>query len=237
MANWNVIFGLFRAITIYFTTLASVLVLFVGASLVSFGSLDLSAWLAIAAASLTLATLPLMLFLSIYRHGAFTSIVVVELLVTGILWILWLIASGASAGNSDLHLFCRDAYYYYNLSRLQLCVETDILTAFSFINWIMLMILNITLFVLAIIQSKRGNNIWTGYVTDVNSSAPVTEEHVDPVNPVNPQQSMTDGANPPPSVAYGDGAYRQPVLGQQYTAQQPQFPQIPPYYRPQVVLV
>jgi hypothetical protein len=120
--------------------------------------------LGMATAILTFLTLPLMLFLSFRRKGAFTSMVIVELIWTWLLWVLWLSAGANVAGS----LWINNCTSFYARDTEAACMESQALAAFSFLNWIMLMAFEFTLLGLTIRQQTRGNPCWTQDVTEVD---------------------------------------------------------------------
>jgi len=87
------------------------------------------------------------------------------------------------------------------------------------------MVLNITLFSLAITQSSRGNsNIWTSYVTEVDFSAPAPNAQV----PMEAKMGASQGMHPP----------QQQFAPQQLYTPQSQFAPTPqPQYAPQAAQV
>ena len=88
------------------------------------------------------------------------------------------------------------------------------------------MVLNITLFGLAITQSSRGNgNIWTSYVTEADFSAPAPNAQV----PMEPKSYASPGMPQQQQPQF--------VPQQVYTPQQPQFTPSPQPYVPQAAQV
>ena len=89
------------------------------------------------------------------------------------------------------------------------------------------MVLNITLFSLAITQSSRGNsNIWTSYVTEADFSAPAPNAQV----PMEAKMDASQGIHPPQQ--------QQPFVPQQLYTPQTQFGSTPqPQYVPQAAQV
>ncbi|KAF8966508.1 hypothetical protein BDZ97DRAFT_687837 [Flammula alnicola] len=161
-----------RTIAFGIATLFAFLVLCLGAAITNytttsfFGGYFSFAALGIATAVLTLLTLPVMLFLSIQRKGAITSMIAIEIGWTWFLWILWLSVGGSSAGTVWLGncSICRKRRGYVR--------ETQALTAFGFLAWIVLFAYNITLIVFVIRQHMRGNSsVWTGYVNETDFAA------------------------------------------------------------------
>jgi hypothetical protein len=134
--------------------------------------------LGIATAFLTLLTLPPMLFLSIKRKGAVTSMISIEVAWTWFLWILWLSTGGNAAGYNLVG--CGGSYYYdyyygsyYSSSSYGgSCREAQALTAFAFLGWIMLFAYNIALISFVVRLHMRGHtNVWTGYITETDFTA------------------------------------------------------------------
>jgi hypothetical protein len=127
--------------------------------------------LAIATSILTLFTLPVLWFLSSFRKSAITSMIAIELGWTSFLWILWL-STGASTANAAWLGSC-DAFFYDVAERM--CRETQALTAFAFLTWIILLAYNVTFLILVIRQQSRGNSqVWTGYIAETDFAAPAT---------------------------------------------------------------
>jgi len=127
--------------------------------------------LAIASAVLTLVTLPVMLIVDLMRTGAFTSMVVTELVWLFVLWALWL-STGADTAWFNSLTFANSCSGYNSVSTTA-CNEVQAIEAFGFLNWIMLMGYSITILVAAIMASSRGHpNPWTSSVRHGNLFAP-----------------------------------------------------------------
>ncbi|KAK7471059.1 hypothetical protein VKT23_002474 [Stygiomarasmius scandens] len=120
--------------------------------------------LGVASAVLTILTVPVMIIVDFVRRGAFTSMVVVELVWLGILWVLWL-ATGAKTvddfnilypvGCDTLSEFTRST------TLISACREMQAVTAFSFLSWAVLMIYWVTLLIASIVALSRGNSrVW-----------------------------------------------------------------------------
>jgi len=229
MADLNRVFGVIRVVVLGLVSLFSALVLIMGALVTNFTTTLLRGYFvyaafAIAIASLTMLTVPVMIALSINRKGAFPSMIVVELSYVALLWILWL-AVGGTIANIPWINYCSSLGYSYS-GYESTCMETQAMAAFAFLNWIMLMALNIFLLSLAIIQANRGNSaIWTSCVTDVDYSAPA-------VSPGTIESKLDYGT--PTSVHVTPAGYPQsvPSLQQAYPPQQvytppPQQPGMP----------
>jgi len=230
------VFGVIRVVILALVTLFSALVLIMGALVTSFSMSDLGGYFvyaafALAISGLTLISVPVMIALSIARKGAFPSMIVVELSYVCLLWILWL-AVGGTIGNISLINYCSALNYAAYQSA---CMETQAMVAFAFLNWILLMGLNVFLLSLAIVQANRGNSaIWTSCVTGVDYGAPavssgtseakigydntgVTAQYPQPVPTPQQYQSV-----PSPQMQYPQPT---PSPQQQYPQQYPQ--QIP----------
>jgi len=122
--------------------------------------------MAIAVAVLTIITLPVMIGVDFARRGAFTSMVLVELIWIFILWVLW-ISAAALASQEDEFVFGDGNSCDFADSNIATgCHEFAAIEAFSFLAWILLMGYNITLLVYAIIGHTRGNRTWFSTVGD-----------------------------------------------------------------------
>ncbi|KAF9475878.1 hypothetical protein BDN70DRAFT_897809 [Pholiota conissans] len=120
---------------------------------------------------LTLFTLPPMLFISMKRQDAITSMNGVELAWTWFLWILWLSLAASSTGT----FWFSDCSTWWIGKGETMCHESQTLTAFSFFTWILLLTYNLTLLFFTIHQHMRGNtSVWTGHITmtDFTASGP-----------------------------------------------------------------
>ncbi|KAJ7477134.1 hypothetical protein B0H11DRAFT_2029855 [Mycena galericulata] len=137
--------------------------------------------LAIATASLTIITLPIMIVLERTRPGTvFTSMIVVELSWLSILWILWLAtaADGAQAGQDTFISGCG----YVDTIIDGACRETAAIQAFSFLNWLILMVYTILILVLAIIASTRKHTgVWKSSVAEAPFFTPGAAPAIPPV--------------------------------------------------------
>jgi len=175
----------------------------------------------IAAAGLTILTLPVMLILSRYRKGAFTSIVAIEVGWIWVLCALWLSVGALSKSDLpvDVCIFLFDN---------QLCPETQALTAFGFLTWILLFVYNMTFMTLVFRQQMRGNtSIWTGYVLETDFAAP-GPSYGDPSESKGNNINMGNFTpqNPPVQVASQPGGYvPQPTTNAQAATTSP-YPQV-----------
>jgi len=175
--------------------------------------------LGIATAILTLFSLPVLWYLSSFRKSAVTSMIAIELGWTSFLWILWL-STGASTADAAWLGNC-GAFFYTVAERM--CRETQALTAFSFLTWIILLAYSVTLLVLVIRQNSRGNSqVWTGYITETDFAAPGNSNA-----PAHNEAKIAPSADNTPVIA---GQYYPPQ--NQQMAAQPGYQQTSPY--PQV---
>ncbi|KAJ3912964.1 hypothetical protein F5877DRAFT_71959 [Lentinula edodes] len=166
------------------TTVFAIIVLGISAHLTSLseeflGGYFVFAAVAIAVAVLTMITLPAMIGIDFLRRGAFTSMVLVELIWVFVLWVLW-IAAAALAAQEQQNVFGEgNSCNYINTDLATACHEFGAIEAFSFLAWIVLMGYNITLLVYAIVGANRGNKTWTstvgdGLLTPRGDAVPVT---------------------------------------------------------------
>jgi len=133
-----------------------------------FGSYFSFAALGIATGILTFLTLPVLLFLSIKRQNAITSMVAIELGWTWFLWIMWL----STAGSAASVFWITDCTNHFDSEAETICREVQAFTAFGFLTWIILFAYNILLMVLVIRQHMRGNtSVWTVYIMEVDFAA------------------------------------------------------------------
>ncbi|KAJ7162610.1 hypothetical protein C8R43DRAFT_947114 [Mycena crocata] len=156
--------------------------------------------LAIATASLTLITVPIMIVLERIRPGAaFTSMIAVELSWLSILWVLWLAtaADGAQAGQLTFISGCG----YIDSVVDSACRESAGIQAFSFLNWLILMVYTILILVLTIIASTRKHTgVWKSSVAEAPFFTPGAAPAIPPV---------TSQPSSAPAGSYGASA--QPV--------------------------
>ncbi|KAI6153971.1 hypothetical protein BKA82DRAFT_4095928 [Pisolithus tinctorius] len=127
--------------------------------------------LGIATAALTIFTVPVMLIVDVVRRGAFTSMIIVELVWLSVLWVLWVAtaAEAVSAGNTYFPSGCvYDKYPTVN----EACREIQAVEAFSFLAFLVLLGYTIILLVFTCIAASRGNSLWLKSVKDSTFLAP-----------------------------------------------------------------
>ncbi|KAH8113296.1 hypothetical protein DFH11DRAFT_331604 [Phellopilus nigrolimitatus] len=134
--------------------------------------------LSLAIAIITLFAIGPMVAFDFLRRGAVTSWILVELIVTGecltsckghfgadnsigVFMILWLATAAiAASATSGQTVDCRIADAF-NSDDGMLCRTYQAIEAFSFINWILLLVYFITLLVLALVAHSRGSTgVW-----------------------------------------------------------------------------
>ncbi|OAX42674.1 hypothetical protein K503DRAFT_682873, partial [Rhizopogon vinicolor AM-OR11-026] len=125
--------------------------------------------LGMATSLLTIITVPIMLIVDFVRRGAFTSMVVVELVWLFILWVLWVATAAEAIATSNFYF---PAGCIYANSANAYCTELQAVEAFAFLNFIMFFVYTKVLLVFSIIASSRGKNVWTSSVKESTSFAP-----------------------------------------------------------------
>jgi len=166
---------IFRLAIFIATSIFAIIVLGLAADLTSLteeglGGFFTFAAMGIAVAALTLLTLPVMIGIDFVRRGAFTSMVLVELVWTFILWVLWLAAAALAAQEQQLIFGASSTCDFANTDLATGCNEISAIEAFGFLAWLTLMGYNITLFIFAIIGANRGHRSWFSTVGDGVSS-------------------------------------------------------------------
>jgi len=200
----NATFSRVRTVVFSVVSLFAFLELALGAAITNWtstnflGSYFTFAAVGIATAVLTLLSLPVMLFLSLKRKGAITSMILIEFAWTWFLWIMWVSTGGSTA--SVFMLTDCSGRFIDNFESL--CREVQAFQAFGFLTWIILFGYNMFLLVLAIRQQMRGNSsIWRSYILETDfsaagSSAPgFTEQKFDPSS-FAPQYPPAQGGTP-----------------------------------------
>jgi hypothetical protein len=224
------------------TSLFALIVIILGALVTNFSDKFLDGFfnyaaLGIAAGLLTLFSLPVMLALSIVRKGAFTSMVAFEIGWIWFLWILWVSVGGNSASSLAFVGGC-SIYSPFGTGVVAACNESTAITAFGFLNWVMLLFYNSFLATLTFRQHLRGNTgIWTKDVTDTdfmavgpnnpqivfdNKVSPMYATQYPPAGTIVPQQ--TSGSFTPAGSPYqspqAPGLYNQPPAAGSFTQHQ-----------------
>lgn len=155
-----------RVVVLILTIVLSIIVLGLAADLTSTTETYLHgaftfASMGIASSVISLVTLPVLLIVDMLRTGAFTSMIVVELVWLFIVWVLWLTTAALTAqAGQEIPSNCNFVVAFFTTG----CHELQAIEAFSFLNWILLMIYSIVVLVMAIIGSTRGHKTWTNSV-------------------------------------------------------------------------
>jgi len=209
------VLGILRIVAFASTLLLSVVVLGLTAHFTSTTNTYLQSTfnfsaLSLASASITIVSLPVMLIVDFMRTGAFTSMVVVELVWIFVVWVLWLSTAADTAWFASLEFV--SSCNYINKIVSTACREVQAIEAFSFLIWIILMAYTITLLVYAIIGSSRGHKTWTSTVKQANFLAPaaqtdgVQEPQYQQGPPVTPSMHQYPPPNPSPQGYPAPGA-------------------------------
>jgi len=156
-----------RLVLLGVVILFSVIVLALAAALIhtteSQGFYFTSDALALAVSLLTLLTVTPFLVFDHIRTGFVTSKIVVELIVLGVLSILWLATAADTASYNLFAVGCGND---------SSCGEIQAIEAFSFFNWIILMGYCIALLVFSVIHSRRGHSgVWHSSVKESKFSS------------------------------------------------------------------
>ncbi|KAI0092448.1 hypothetical protein BDY19DRAFT_484327 [Irpex rosettiformis] len=168
---------------------------------------------ALAVSLLSLLTIPAMFVIDLLRRGAFTSLILVELIWLGILWVLWL-ASAADSASATSGADCNLNDFFFIPSWFStVCNETKAVTAFGWLTWAALTGYLVDLLVVSINAHNSGKPIWKSSVRDASSNnansnlgmssetkAPVSQQqHQVPVlqQTYPPQQAVPPASNYP----------------------------------------
>lgn len=174
------------------------------------------AGLSLATAVLTMVAIVPVMIIDFLRKGAFTSLVVTEIVWTSFLTILWLAAAADTTSilNGDT---CSDPFFFDTLTT---CREEQALAAFGWLNFFNLGGWLVFLIVAASISHTRGNDrVWLGPVTGTEFFAPAGKA----------EQSQDAVEYAPQQVPQG---YSTQPMEQQYTGNTYLGPQQPVSYPP-----
>ncbi|KAI0369275.1 hypothetical protein BV20DRAFT_968135 [Pilatotrama ljubarskyi] len=163
---------IFRLAALGFTAFCGILVLSLGSHLTSLSIKYFDVYynfavLSIAVGAISMLSVPVMLVIDFLRTGAFTSMVLVELVWLSILWVLW-IATAALTADQTGTAFATCDFVYPILN--QVCNETRAIEAFAFLAWIVLLAYTITLLVIALINANRGAPMWKSSIKQQHPS-------------------------------------------------------------------
>ncbi|KAJ7590776.1 hypothetical protein C8J56DRAFT_542671 [Mycena floridula] len=166
---------IYRLASLGTALLFSVIVLGISAHIVWFTTTGLGFYytfsaMCLAVAIMTIITFPIMIIIDFKRKGAFTSMIIVELVWTALLSILWLAAAGLAANANELTFISGCGYGIPGVD--QACQEFAAVEAFSFLTWLIVMGYAVVLFIFSIIAASRGHHVWTSTVGETDFRAP-----------------------------------------------------------------
>ncbi|OAX33346.1 hypothetical protein K503DRAFT_804440 [Rhizopogon vinicolor AM-OR11-026] len=173
------------------------------------------------AGSITVVSLPLFLILGRMRRGAFTSMILFEIVWFFVLWVLWVGTAGDTVASKAYYYPDGCIYTDYPATN-QICYEITVVEAAAFIIFFSVFIYYDTIVLFAIIQAFRGKGVWT------SSIAAASEDTAPPPNTVVVMGQYA--AAPGPQAPYqANGGYPQGTPPQPYHAYpgQPPNPQYP----------
>jgi hypothetical protein len=139
-----------------------------------------------------------MLVVDRLRKGSFVSWVATELGWCGLLWILWLSSSGLSTSTV---FFTGDCAAWADVPEFEtICQQYSALQAFSWLTWLLFTGYIISVIVLSILATVKGNSrVWLNPASDLSFSPQQTHSG-EPKNPsanYSPNYGGTPGAYPP----------------------------------------
>ncbi|KAF8075973.1 SCO1/SenC-domain-containing protein [Lyophyllum atratum] len=149
--------------------------------------------LGVAAAALSLVSLPAMLVVDNMRKGAFTSMILVEIAWLGLLWVLWL-ATAASASSLGSLGRCNSRNSTINT----LCHEIGAIQAFAHLAWLALFAYLAALLTFSVMTANRGyNRVWYQSVKETDFNAPPVAQAQQPMQTQYMPAQDTGVAYPP----------------------------------------
>jgi len=177
------------------------------------------AGLALATSILTMFAIIPVVIVDFFRKGAFTSLVVTEIVWTSILTILWLAAaadttSGLNGTSCPSTINEGGFVFQVDPESVTICREVQAIAAFSWLNFFIIGAWLVFLIVAASISHNRGNDrVWLGPVPGTEFFAPAgrAEQSPDAVEYA-PQQQVPQGYMVQQGYPAAD-----PQMQQQYT--------------------
>jgi hypothetical protein len=136
--------------------------------------------LALATGALTLISLPTCLIVDAQRKGAWTSMIITEMVVLTILWVMW-VATAALTAQAYVLLLDPGCATSDNFGGsvdpefLLVCRESQVIEAFGFLSFISILIYAFVLLVFTFIAGARGHSVWFSSVKETNFFAPSVE--------------------------------------------------------------
>jgi len=162
--------SIFRLVTFGITAFICLIVLSLSADLCTligpFAALTFAP-LSLTTSLLTLLTIIPMFIIDRYRQGTYFSFIVVEIACLSVLWVLWLASGSDAAATSSVF----DIATGSGCSSLrgvvsQACSETKAVTAFAFLEWILLSVYISILLGMSLRARGRGHSPWLKAVSD-----------------------------------------------------------------------
>jgi len=175
---------------------------------------------AVAVSILTLIIAIPMLVVDFLRKGSFVSWVATELGWCGLLWVLWIASAGLSTSTL---LFIGDCSVW-SPSLETLCRQYSAVQAFSWLTWLLLTFYIITVIVLSVLATVKGNSrVWLSPASDLSFSPTHTASGEPKIPPYNPNYAGTPAGgayagNPAGGYAGTPGAYPPGQQQQGYNA-------------------
>ncbi|KIJ51159.1 hypothetical protein M422DRAFT_244351 [Sphaerobolus stellatus SS14] len=129
--------------------------------------------LGVAVSVMTLVTAGVSVVVDLLRKGAFTSMVVVELVWTFIMMVLWIAEAGLSTNSFSFGCDFVRTTGFFETADPGLCSEQQALIAFSWLTWFIFLGWNVFLWTATIIAHTRGNpGVWTQSIAETDFFAP-----------------------------------------------------------------
>ncbi|KAG2339357.1 hypothetical protein BDR05DRAFT_1062201 [Suillus weaverae] len=178
----------------------------------------------LAAGSLTVLSLPLCLILGRVRRGAFTSMIVFEIVWFLVLWLAW-VGTAVDTVAGRAHYFPDGCIYTDYPKSNQICYEITVAEGAAFLIFFSVFIYYDTIVLYAIIRAVRGKGIWTSSV----AAASEASGHPTPALP-GAQYAAVPGGQAPYSMygGYPPSAPLQPYNGYPTQPPNPQYYNYPP---------
>ncbi|OBZ74654.1 hypothetical protein A0H81_05440 [Grifola frondosa] len=155
----------------------------------------------------------LLLIVDALRTGAFTSMILVELIWLSIIWVLWLSTGALVANQISALMQCDFSNSIINTG----CNEVHAIEAFAFLAWITLLSYTVTLFVMTLLSMNLNptKSIWTSSVKLANFRGPAT------LPPTNQQSAQTLLSVPAVTIPHPPQGHCYPPASQGYASPAP----------------
>jgi len=127
---------------------------------------------AVAVSVMTWTSIPALWLIDVLRRGAITSIILVELVWFGVLWVLWLSSAALSSNDlNDVSQVCSGDFSLFEPDWWHgFCSETKAIVAFSWLIWFAFSGYLIALLVLSISAHNNGSPVWKSSVREATFS-------------------------------------------------------------------